>query len=175
MNSTTADGVNKNCTRDAQPGNPIPKTYLRGRFNSERRLGLLEAWGDLRNAKEAYDAGRMTKDELLARLEAVRAKADYWSEQDEWKAVAEVEIKPGWASSKEIAWLVWQKTDGKCTYCNVKINPFDRKAPDGFQIDHVVPRSHGGSDEPDNLAPACRACNNSKARRTPENWRASHD
>ena len=28
-----------------------------------------------------------------------------------------------------------------------------------FHVEHIVPRQHGGGDEPDNLALACPACN----------------
>lgn len=38
--------------------------------------------------------------------------------------------------------------------------------------DHIVPRSRGGSNTPENLAPACRKCNSSKSNRTPEEWMA---
>lgn len=31
-----------------------------------------------------------------------------------------------------------------------------------FPIDHIIPRVFGGSDEPDNLALACHACNSHK-------------
>jgi len=33
----------------------------------------------------------------------------------------------------------------------------------GTEIDHIFPRSKGGSDEPENLAAACRRCNNAKS------------
>ncbi len=35
-------------------------------------------------------------------------------------------------------------------------------------IDHVLPRSRGGTDDPENLVTACRPCNTRKANRTPE-------
>jgi HNH endonuclease len=28
-----------------------------------------------------------------------------------------------------------------------------------FHVEHIVPRQHGGVDDPDNLAPACNHCN----------------
>lgn len=39
-------------------------------------------------------------------------------------------------------------------------------------IDHVVPKSRGGSDKPENLVLACWDCNTAKGARTPEQWRA---
>lgn len=74
--------------------------------------------------------------------------------------------------ARNLAWAVWKKTDGLCSYCSAKLNPFDRKHPSGFQIDHVIPRDQGGSGDISNLVPSCRRCNNSKLARTPEQWRA---
>jgi 5-methylcytosine-specific restriction endonuclease McrA len=77
--------------------------------------------------------------------------------------------------AKRVAWQVWQKTSGHCTYCDVQLNPFDRNARNGYHIDHVVPRAGGGSNDIDNLTPACARCNWGKHARTPEEWRASYD
>jgi len=43
----------------------------------------------------------------------------------------------------------------RCEYCRLP----ERYYTDRFQIEHIVARSHGGGDEPDNLALACRHCN----------------
>lgn len=43
-----------------------------------------------------------------------------------------------------------------CEYCQLAV----RDAPFlAFQVDHIVARQHGGSDDPDNLALACLWCN----------------
>lgn len=42
-----------------------------------------------------------------------------------------------------------------------------------FELDHIMPRSRGGSDDPENLVPACGPCNRSKGARTPEEWAAA--
>lgn len=52
----------------------------------------------------------------------------------------------------------------ECVYCG------DRQGP--FEIDHVIPWSRGGSDEEANLATACRACNQDKSDRTPDEWKS---
>lgn len=41
-------------------------------------------------------------------------------------------------------------------YCGAKMQ----------SLDHIVPRSHGGSNRWDNLAPSCRSCNHAKANMT---------
>lgn len=51
--------------------------------------------------------------------------------------------------------LVLTKNDGRCVYCG---DPADT-------IDHVIPRSKGGTDDLDNLVPACRDCNSRKGNR----------
>jgi len=50
--------------------------------------------------------------------------------------------------------------DGKkCVYCHVVSN---------LVVDHMVPIAQGGTDDIDNLALACKACNSGKAGRVPE-------
>lgn len=44
-------------------------------------------------------------------------------------------------------------SQGKCSYCG---------APDNPSIDHLWPKSCGGSDQPENLIFSCRSCNSSK-------------
>lgn len=54
---------------------------------------------------------------------------------------------------------VFHRDDHTCQYCG------SRSAT--LSIDHVVPRSRGGSDSWENVATACLACNVRKANRTP--------
>lgn len=52
-----------------------------------------------------------------------------------------------------------------CVYCGVANVP--------LQLDHVHPRSLGGSDLPANLAAACKPCNTSKGAKLLSDWMAS--
>lgn len=54
--------------------------------------------------------------------------------------------------------LVWQRAHSLCEYCQMP-QQYDLLT---FQIDHIIARKHHGTDEPDNLALACFACNNHK-------------
>ena len=52
--------------------------------------------------------------------------------------------------------LVRQRAGNRCEYCGLT----EAQSPVAkLQIEHIVPRKHGGSDEPGNLALACIDCN----------------
>ena len=60
---------------------------------------------------------------------------------------------------------VLERDGNVCVYCG--------STSSNLQIDHVIPKSRGGADTPENLAACCKPCNTSKGARTPEEWRAS--
>ena len=53
---------------------------------------------------------------------------------------------------------VWQRAGSICEYCRMP-QQYDALT---FQIDHIIARKHHGTDELENLALACFACNNHK-------------
>ena len=61
---------------------------------------------------------------------------------------------------------IYNKYDGHCAYCGKKID-FD-----DMTIDHIVAISKGGSNDIANTIPSCQLCNNQKADRTVEEFRA---
>lgn len=60
---------------------------------------------------------------------------------------------------------VFERDKNTCQYCGKK---FDRK---DLNIDHVVPRQHGGLTTWTNVVCSCIECNSRKANRTPEQAR----
>ena len=58
--------------------------------------------------------------------------------------------------------MVAERADWRCEYC---LSP-ENLAPQCFTLEHIVPLSKGGSDEPENLAYACQGCNGSKYAKT---------
>lgn len=65
------------------------------------------------------------------------------------------------AAARVFAPEIFTRDGNRCVYCG---------RADDLTLDHVVPLSRGGSNEPDNLATACRSCNSSKNAKTPEEW-----
>jgi hypothetical protein len=61
------------------------------------------------------------------------------------------------ALSRSTRAAVWDKTAGRCWYCDEEMHPFRT-----FTIDHERPVSRGGGDELDNLVPCCKSCNSRK-------------
>ncbi len=57
--------------------------------------------------------------------------------------------------------LVRQRAGGRCEYCHAD----ERWQFIRFTIDHVQPQAAGGGDEPENLALACRNCNERRSNR----------
>lgn len=51
--------------------------------------------------------------------------------------------------------FVAHRAGHRCEYCLAPEVVFNMQ----FEVEHIIPPSHGGSDEDENLALACRACN----------------
>lgn len=60
---------------------------------------------------------------------------------------------------------VFDRDGHHCAYCGVMDAP--------LELDHIVPRSRGGADHPDNLTPACKPCNTSKGAKYLQDWLAT--
>lgn len=55
---------------------------------------------------------------------------------------------------------ILRRDDAQCQYCGTKKGT--------MTLDHIIPKSWGGTDTWDNLITACVKCNNKKGNRTPE-------
>jgi len=55
-------------------------------------------------------------------------------------------------------YIVAARAGRRCEYCHAPEVLFNHR----FPVDHIIPRVFGGSDELDNLALACQACNSHK-------------
>lgn len=68
--------------------------------------------------------------------------------------------------SRDIRAFVWNITMGRCWYCGTHANPYD-----DYCVDHEIPLARGGSNEIENLVPACSYCNQSKRTKLVDEWR----
>ena len=60
--------------------------------------------------------------------------------------------------------LLVRQADGRCNYCGER--------SDDLQPDHVIPLARGGSNQIDNIVPACRECNQRKHTQTADEFTA---
>jgi 5-methylcytosine-specific restriction endonuclease McrA len=54
--------------------------------------------------------------------------------------------------------VVTERAHGCCEYCQCQ----SLFSPDPFSVEHIVPRSRGGTSDLSNLALSCQGCNNRK-------------
>jgi len=59
-----------------------------------------------------------------------------------------------------------ERSHGRCVWCRRELGL--KHAETSFE--HLVPRSRGGGDQPDNLLAACRACNSRRGNMSPPDW-----
>jgi 5-methylcytosine-specific restriction endonuclease McrA len=68
--------------------------------------------------------------------------------------ISGVEYQQGELAGYEVREYLLEKWGRTCAYCNAKDTP--------LEIEHIVPRSRGGSNRPSNLTIACHPCNQKK-------------
>lgn len=65
---------------------------------------------------------------------------------------------------RKSAWWKRKRSEGKCYYCNAKVNPKE------LTMDHIVPVIRGGRSTKSNIVTACKECNNKKKHMLPIEW-----
>ncbi|MDY7007276.1 MAG: RNA-guided endonuclease IscB [Cyanobacteriota bacterium] len=69
--------------------------------------------------------------------------------------ISGVEYQQGELTGYEVREYLLEKFDRTCVYCNAKNVP--------LEVEHIIPKSKGGSNRISNLTLACRPCNESKS------------
>jgi 5-methylcytosine-specific restriction endonuclease McrA len=94
-------------------------------------------------------------------LEAVRFDTQLLQNPE----ITGLEYEPGTLAGTEVREYLLLKWGYRCAYCHQEATPTNR-----WEVDHIVPRSRGGSDRPANLALSCHACNQAKGDQTAEEF-----
>lgn len=84
------------------------------------------------------------------------------SEQDPLNLLIELTPK---LAKKRYRQSIYDAWNNKCAYCNERAT----------SLDHITPRFRSGSSKRNNLVPACRRCNASKASYKLEEWYYQQD
>ena len=123
-----------------------------------KRHGVVSKDGDL----VSLDVGRLSFEEAVSlQAECNRRIADFLRTrgEDAWSGM--IEAAPV-ADSVRFDVL---KRDRVCQLCGAG------SSEAVLEVDHVIPRSKGGSNEPQNLQVLCRACNRGKSNRDDTDFR----
>lgn len=109
-----------------------------------------------------YAAHREERRAYYASYRAARSRADQRPDRAANNANQSARLAgaPGRITAADVR-AVWAV--GRCHYCG----------GDGIGLDHVMPLSRGGANEPANLVQCCGDCNSRKGARTPGEWRAA--
>ncbi|GHO78958.1 hypothetical protein KSD_67290 [Ktedonobacter sp. SOSP1-85] len=92
----------------------------------------------------------------LARIAVERVKFDTQLLQQ--PEISGIEYQRGELAGWEVRAYLLEKFGRRCVYCGRTDTP--------FELDHIQPRSRGGSNRVSNLALSCHACNAAKGERT---------
>lgn len=76
--------------------------------------------------------------------------------------ISGIEYQQGVLKGYEIREYLLEKFNRKCCYCGKQNIP--------LEIEHIIPKSRGGSNRVDNLCLACRSCNQKKGNKTAEEF-----
>lgn len=71
---------------------------------------------------------------------------------------------PGSHTAEDIR-ILYDEQEGRCAYCGITLY-------NDYHLDHIIPLIRGGSNNPDNLACTCAACNLSKGEKLLGEWTA---
>jgi len=69
--------------------------------------------------------------------------------------------------------LQFKAQGGRCWWCGKKLKltvKHNTRTRIGYDVDHRIPLTKGGSNDPSNLVLACPSCNSSKRDRLPSEW-----
>jgi 5-methylcytosine-specific restriction endonuclease McrA len=76
--------------------------------------------------------------------------------------ISSIQYQQGELAGFEVRQYLLEKFQRRCAYCGKTNTP--------FEVEHIVPKSRGGTDRVSNLCLACHDCNQAKGDKTAEEW-----
>ena len=131
-----------------------PKAVELVKMRLERDLNMTEDTG-LLGDKVIHRTDIPTR-EVPDEPRQIHAETLFGTQSEIERVLSEVELR----QYRTYKHTLFGLQEGKCNGCEV-LFPFRN-----MTIDHILPRSRGGSDAPDNLQLLCAACNSTKSNRT---------
>jgi len=135
--------------------------YRPARFDNRRRPdGWLPPSLESRIANSLTWVERIRRSCPVASLSQELVKFDTQLMQD--AEMSGIAYQQGERAGYEVREYVLEKFQRRCAYCGKTDVP--------LEIEHLIPKSRGGSNRVSNLALACHACNQKKGNQTAEEW-----
>ena len=131
--------------------------------------------GSITQLVETLVSAGCTPDMILAAVRTAEATKDSANEtldaaNEERKEKVRARVREWWlrlgltaAQWRDISNAIRERDNFTCVYCGSQ--------EPSMHVDHVKPLIQGGTNDPDNLATACKACNSGKSGRTLDQWR----
>lgn len=135
--------------------------YRKPRFDNRRKS---EGWlaPSLRHRIEGTVAYAKKLSRILPAFTIAQELVRFDLQKLEKPEISGIEYQQGTLAGYEVREYVLEKWGRACVYCGAENVP--------LQLDHIHPRSKGGSDRPSNLAPACGGCNQAKGAQPVETY-----
>lgn len=131
--------------------------YRPPRFqNRRRKVGWLPPSLEARVNQTLHALAKFRHLAPIVALSVEHVKFD--TQKLENPEIAGVEYQQGTLVGYEVREYLLEKWGRACVYCGATDRP--------LQVEHIVPKSRGGSDRVSNLALACAPCNQTKGHRT---------
>lgn len=133
--------------------------------NRERRAETSRRWYEANREQHAAVARRYRE----AHADELREAARKWRANNPDKVKAKHRrrwIRAKGAEGKHTADdinLQYASQGGRCWWCGHVVG-------DVYDVDHRIPLSRGGTDDPENLVISCRSCNRKKGAKLPHEW-----
>jgi len=135
--------------------------YRKPRFNNRKRK---EGWipPSLQSRVDNIESwvNKLTRLCPLTHISYENVKFDTQLMND--STIKGIEYQQGTLMGYEIREYLLEKFNRRCVYCGKTDTP--------LEIEHIIPKSRGGSNKIDNLAIACRSCNKAKGSKTAEEF-----